>query len=177
MDATQTGDSHQYASVQSVNVDGSYQVRINGATSDVRAARLCDAEVGDRVFCVVYSGQVAAIGRVGAFGSPTKVSAIASIISQDATQAANYPVTAANAYRWGHIVHISIFFKPAAAVTTGTNMSIGTLTSAYTPITNAVFGSGYLTGGITSTGEVSARARTALTANTTYASASIFLVA
>ena len=65
MDAPKESDSHQYATVDSVNVDGSYQVQMNGALSTVRAAKLCDAEIGDRVMCVVHDGQVAAIGRVG----------------------------------------------------------------------------------------------------------------
>ena len=65
MDAPKESDSHQYATVDSVNVDGSYQVQMNGATGTVRAAKLCDAEVGDRVLCVISDGQVAAVGRVG----------------------------------------------------------------------------------------------------------------
>lgn len=65
MNAPKETDSHQYATVDSINADGSYQVIMNGATSTVRAAKLCDAELGDRVFCVIHNGQVAAIGRVG----------------------------------------------------------------------------------------------------------------
>ena len=65
MDAPKESDSHQYATVDSINADGSYQVQMNGATNTVRAAKLCNAEIGDRVMCVVHGGQCAAIGRVG----------------------------------------------------------------------------------------------------------------
>lgn len=61
-------DTHRYANVTSANPDGSYQVTFNGAVQSTRAVKLCDAEVGDRVFCVIFNGQVAAIGKVGGFG-------------------------------------------------------------------------------------------------------------
>lgn len=65
MDAPKENDSHQYATVDSINVDGSYQVQMNGATNTTRAAKLCNAAIGDRVLCVISEGQVAAIGKVG----------------------------------------------------------------------------------------------------------------
>ena len=58
-------DTHQYATVASVNPDDSYQVAIDGASSTARAARLIDAGVGDRLLCVVHDGRIAAIARVG----------------------------------------------------------------------------------------------------------------
>ena len=65
MDRKTEADSHQYASVISINIDGSFQVQMNGALGTVRAAKLCAAEIGDRVMCIIHQGQVAAIGRVG----------------------------------------------------------------------------------------------------------------
>ena len=65
MDAPKNTDSHQYATVTAVNLDGSYQVQMNGSLVTTRAARLCGAEIGDRVLCVITDGQCAAIGRVG----------------------------------------------------------------------------------------------------------------
>lgn len=65
MSGQRTSDMHQYAVVQSENADGSYQVKMGASTSTVRAAKLCDAGVGDRVMCLIHDGQVAAIARVG----------------------------------------------------------------------------------------------------------------
>ena len=65
MNESKPQDFHQYATVDSINADGSYQVQLNGSLTTTRAAKLCSAEIGDRVMCVVQDGQVAAIGRVG----------------------------------------------------------------------------------------------------------------
>lgn len=61
-------DSHEFASVVRINEDGSYGVRFNGATEVTRAVKCCDAEVGDRVQCVISNGQVSATCRVGGGG-------------------------------------------------------------------------------------------------------------
>lgn len=62
-------DSHSFATVSSVNPDGSYQVVFNGAITPARAVRCCDASAGDRVLCLVSNGQVSAIGKVGGGGT------------------------------------------------------------------------------------------------------------
>lgn len=59
-------DTHAYGTVESVNLDGSYQVKLNASATTTRCAKLCDAEVGDRVMVVIQgNGHCAAIGRVG----------------------------------------------------------------------------------------------------------------
>lgn len=70
MNESKPQDFHQYATVDSINADGSYQVQLNGSLTTTRAAKLCSAEIGDRVMCVVQDGQVAAIGRVGGEPQP-----------------------------------------------------------------------------------------------------------
>lgn len=65
MGAPKEADVHEYGTVNSINPDGSYQVQLNGALSETRAAKLCNAEQGDRVMAVIHNGQAAAIGRVG----------------------------------------------------------------------------------------------------------------
>lgn len=55
-----------YGTVESVNADGSYQVKLNASATTTRCAKLCDAEVGDRVFVIIQAnGHCAALGRVG----------------------------------------------------------------------------------------------------------------
>lgn len=55
-----------YGTVESVNADGSYQVKLNASATTTRCAKLCDAEVGDRVLVLIQAnGHCAAIGRVG----------------------------------------------------------------------------------------------------------------
>ena len=57
--------STAYGTVQSVNADGSYQVKLN-ASGNTRCARLCNAAAGDAVFVVIQeNGKCAAIGKVG----------------------------------------------------------------------------------------------------------------
>ena len=65
MNVKRQNDIHEYATVDSINADGSYQVRFNASLTTTRAAKLCDADAGDRVLCVISNGQAAAIGRVG----------------------------------------------------------------------------------------------------------------
>lgn len=65
------GNSTAYGSVESVNADGSYQVKLNASSTTTRAARLCDASAGDRVLVLIQAnGHCAAIGRVGGNGGP-----------------------------------------------------------------------------------------------------------
>lgn len=55
-----------YGTVESINADGSYQVKLNASATTTRCAKLCDAEVGDRVLVLIQAnGHCAAIGRVG----------------------------------------------------------------------------------------------------------------
>lgn len=55
-----------YGTVESVNPDGSYQVKLNASATTTRCAKLCDASVGDRVLVLIQAnGHCAAIGRVG----------------------------------------------------------------------------------------------------------------
>ena len=59
-------NSTAYGTVEAVNADGSYQVKLNASATTTRCAKLCDAEVGDRVFVIIQAnGHCAAIGRVG----------------------------------------------------------------------------------------------------------------
>lgn len=55
-----------YGTVESINADGSYQVKLNASATTTRCAKLCDAEVGDRVLVLIQAnGHCAALGRVG----------------------------------------------------------------------------------------------------------------
>lgn len=64
-------DTHAYGTVESINQDGSYQVKLNASATTTRCAKLCDAEVGDRVMVVIQgNGHCAAIGRVGGTPQP-----------------------------------------------------------------------------------------------------------
>lgn len=59
-------NSTAYGTVESINPDGSYQVKLNASATTTRCAKLCDAEVTDRVLVLIQSnGHCAAIGRVG----------------------------------------------------------------------------------------------------------------
>lgn len=59
-------NSTAYGTVSAVNADGSYQVRLNASATTTRCAKLCDAEVSDRVLVLIQAnGHCAAIGRVG----------------------------------------------------------------------------------------------------------------
>jgi hypothetical protein len=55
-----------YGTVESINADGSYQVKLNASATTTRCAKLCDADVGDRVLVLIQAnGHCAALGRVG----------------------------------------------------------------------------------------------------------------
>lgn len=59
-------NSTAYGTVESINPDGSYQVKLNASATTTRCAKLCDAEVTDRVLVLIQAnGHCAAIGRVG----------------------------------------------------------------------------------------------------------------
>ena len=65
-------NSTAYGTVEAVNADGSYQVKLNASATTTRCAKLCDADVGDRVLVLIQAnGHCAAIGRVG--GSPDRI--------------------------------------------------------------------------------------------------------
>lgn len=65
-------NSTAYGTVESINPDGSYQVKLNASATTTRCAKLCDAEVTDRVLVLIQAnGHCAAIGRVG--GSPDRI--------------------------------------------------------------------------------------------------------
>lgn len=94
-------DSHEFASVVRINEDGSYGVRFNGATEVTRAVKCCDAEVGDRVQCVISNGQVSATCRVG--GSKD-----VSVLYDDATGTGGTVTLSSNA---ANFEHMRIYFK------------------------------------------------------------------
>lgn len=59
-------DYHTYGLVESVNADGSYQVRLDGAPCATRCANTCTVSAGDRALVLVKSdGKCAVVGRVG----------------------------------------------------------------------------------------------------------------
>ena len=59
-------NSTAYGTVESINADGSYQVKLNASATTTRCAKLCDAEVTDRVLVLIQAnGHCAALGRVG----------------------------------------------------------------------------------------------------------------
>lgn len=67
-------DTHAYGTVESVNPDGSYQVKLNASATTTRCAKLCEASVGDRVMVVIQgNGHCAAIGRVGGEPFPPSI--------------------------------------------------------------------------------------------------------
>lgn len=64
-------NSTAYGTVDAINADGSYQVRLNASATTTRCAKLCDAGVGDRVLVLIQAnGHCAAIGRVGGTDLP-----------------------------------------------------------------------------------------------------------
>ena len=107
----------------------------------------------------------------------TSSTTVANVLTQTQTQEDSYPVTEVYYYRWGQVVMLRVTFKPVAAVSVGTNMSICTINEGKRPIVQAFGGSGYIQGAITAAGALSGRPRTALTANTTYAFTTTYLLA
>lgn len=95
-------------------------------------------------------------------------STIANIITQTSEQSAAYPITYAYYAKWGKLAMLRITVKPTAATSVNTNMSIGTVVSGKLPIYTAFIGSGFIMGSVSDDGAVTARPRTALTANSGY---------
>ena len=93
---------------------------------------------------------------------------LATIVTQTTTQSDSYPVTSATFRKYGRVAMLTIGVKPAAAVSTNTNMSVCTINTGYRPVQQAFGGSAYIMSALTSAGELSARPRTSLTANSTY---------
>lgn len=59
-------DSHRWAPVESVNEDGSYQVRLNGSSVSTRCSPGCIAEAGDVVLVLITAdGKCVAVSRLG----------------------------------------------------------------------------------------------------------------
>lgn len=59
-------DEHVWGTVESVNADGSYQVRINSAGAATRCVACCKADAGDRVLVAILAdGKCATVGRLG----------------------------------------------------------------------------------------------------------------
>ena len=114
MDAAREADSHQYATVQAVNDDGSFQVRMNGALSTARAACLCNAEAGDRVLCVIHNGQLAAIARVGGVEVPSLPEKATGTITKVYAQN-GFTLEADTFYSWGEVVTVPIQFSSTTA--------------------------------------------------------------
>lgn len=129
MDAPKTSDSHQYATVKSSNADGSFQVQMNGALETVRAAKLCNAETGDRVLCVVHNGQVAAIARVGGVDIPQLPTRHTGTISKTYT-ANGFAIEKTTFYEKGGVVVLPIVFSATSVCQPGLCASIP---AAYAP--------------------------------------------
>ena len=100
--------------------------------------------------------------------APVSETTIANVITQTSTQSSNNPITAAKYYKVNSVSMVEITFKPAAARSAGTAISLGTIVSGKRPHFLASGGSDRITGSITSAGVCNLYARTALTANTAY---------
>ena len=114
MDAPKDNDAHVYATVDSINLDGSYQVQLNGSLTTTRAANLCSAEIGDRVLTVIHDGQVAVIGRVGG-NKPFVPTLQTATVTADYT---GYGFTIENGPVWecSGVVTVNIGFTTTSAV-------------------------------------------------------------
>ena len=100
--------------------------------------------------------------------APVSETTIANVVTQTSTQSTNNPITAAKYYKVNSVTMVEITFKPAAARSAGTAISLGTIVSGKRPHFQAAGGSDRITGSITSAGVCNLYARTALTANTAY---------
>ena len=109
-------------------------------------------------------------------GKVSSETTVANVITQTSTQSTDYPITAVSYKEWGNVAQVAITVTPAAATSTNTNMSIGTLVSAKCPAIRANAGSAYMMGSISSAGEVSARPRTSLTGGTAYTISSTYII-
>lgn len=100
--------------------------------------------------------------------APISETTIANVMTQTSTQSTNNPITAAKYYKVNSVAMVEITFKPAAARSTGSSISLGTIVSGKRPHLQASGGSDRIMGSITSAGVCNLYVRTALTANTAY---------
>lgn len=133
MDESKPQDFHQYATVDSVNADGSYQVQLNGSLTTTRAAKLCNAEIGDRVLCVVQDGQVAAIGRVGAETPYTPPSVYTGTITKVYTSN-GFAVEVPNFHEINGVVTVPIQFSTTSNISGNGTTLAASIPSAYAPL-------------------------------------------
>ena len=138
-----------------------------------------DYEIGDHIAAesAILDANLSGIAELPKAITSSSTTTVSNIIEQTATQSTNYPVTAAGFYRWGNVAMLTVTFKPAAAVSVGTNVSIGTIVSGKRPLVQAFAGSSYLQGGLAASGAISGRARTALAADTAYLITTTYLLA
>lgn len=132
MNESKPQDFHQYATVDSINADGSYQVQLNGSLVTTRAAKLCNAAIGDRVLCVVQDGDVAAIGRVGAETPYTPPSVYTGTITKEYT-GNGFAVEVPTFYAQGDIVTIPIQFSATANFAGNGTTTAASIPSDYAP--------------------------------------------
>lgn len=132
MDAQTEHDTHAYGTVDSINADGSYQVQLNGSLTTTRAAKLCSAEIGDRVFCVIQNGQVAAIGRVGGELPPDSPTVHTGTITK-VYSANGFSVEAPNFYEINGVVTVPIQFSTTANISGNGTTIAASIPSGYAP--------------------------------------------
>lgn len=132
MNENKPQDFHQYATVDSINADGSYQVQLNGSLVTTRAAKLCNAAIGDRVLCVVQDGQVAAIGRVGAETPYTPPSVYTGTITKEYT-GNGFAIENTNFYELGGVVTIPIQFSATSNFAGNGTTTAASIPSDYAP--------------------------------------------
>ena len=131
MNAKTESDIHQYATVDSVNVDGSYQVQLNGSLTTTRAAKLCNAEIGDRVLCVIHNGQLAAIGSVAGTVLPVLPTVETFTITQEYT-GNGFTVEQTTGWACGNVVTVPISFSATSAISWG-NQLAASIPAEYAP--------------------------------------------
>lgn len=74
-------DSHVYGRVESVNADGSYEVKLNASSVTARCSACCTASAGDRVLVVIKAdGKCAAVGRVGGLIAPSELDELEALL-------------------------------------------------------------------------------------------------
>ena len=132
MNQTKAPDFHQYATVDSINVDGSYQVQLNGSLVTTRAAKLCNAAIGDRVLCVVQDGDVAAIGKVGAETPYTPPSMYNGTITREYT-GNGFSVENANFHAINGVVTVPIQFSATSNFSGNGTTAAASIPSEYAP--------------------------------------------
>lgn len=132
MNESKPQDFHQYATVDSINADGSYQVQLNGSLTTTRAAKICNAEIGDRVLCVVQDGDVAAIGKVGAETPYTPPSVYTGTITKEYT-GNGFALENASFYAINGVVTVPIQFSATTAFSGNGTTVAASIPSTYAP--------------------------------------------